>query len=261
MDTMRKKYKHVYKAVLCDVDGTLATNESNGKITKKVYESIIKAKQKVTIGIASGRPLEGVSFLFKQLGLKKPCIINGGAQIIHPVSRKILWEKTILTKDLRTITTIINKLSGKIWVVDNGKEKLYTKNLSIHKPLSFFIPKIQEKKADAIIRKLSENHTLTLKKVVTDHQNYISLHITNAKATKKYAALKLAELLQIKNDDIIGVGNEDNDYPLLNACGLRVAVGNAIPGLKKLADYIAPSVYEDGVADVIEKFVFQKFSI
>lgn len=43
--------------------------------------------------------------------------------------------------------------------------------------------------------------------------------------------------------------------PLLMACGLRVAMGNAVEDLKAIADYIAPPVENDGVADVIEKFI------
>jgi hypothetical protein len=39
------------------------------------------------------------------------------------------------------------------------------------------------------------------------------------------------------------------------ACGLKVAVGNAVEELKEIADYIAPPLEEDGVADVINKFV------
>jgi hypothetical protein len=39
------------------------------------------------------------------------------------------------------------------------------------------------------------------------------------------------------------------------ACGLKVAMGNAVPELKAIADYIAPSVTDDGMATVIEKFI------
>jgi hydroxymethylpyrimidine pyrophosphatase-like HAD family hydrolase len=35
-------------------------------------------------------------------------------------------------------------------------------------------------------------------------------------------------------------------------------MGNAIPDLKAVADYVAPSVEDDGVADVIEKFILPK---
>lgn len=250
-----KKNNHNYKAVLCDVDGTLVCNKYNGKISKKVRDTILKAKNGVKIGIATGRALDRVTFIFDELGLKNPCIINGGAQIVHPVSRKILWEKPILPKDLKNITSILSKLQSKVWMVDNNKEKLFTNKILMKKPISFFISKIKEHKADMIIKKLSESGTLSLNKVVAYKTGCISLHITHAGATKKFAALKLAELMQIKQNDIIGVGDGYNDFPLFNACGLKVAIGNAVPGLKKASDYVAPTVNEDGVAAVIEKFV------
>lgn len=53
----------------------------------------------------------------------------------------------------------------------------------------------------------------------------------------------------------MAVGDGYNDYPLLMAAGFKVAMGNAVPEVKAIADYIAPSVDEDGAADVIEKFI------
>ena len=54
---------------------------------------------------------------------------------------------------------------------------------------------------------------------------------------------------------MIGVGDGYNDFPLLMACGLKVAMGNAVPELKAIADYIAPTVADDGIVDVIKTFV------
>lgn len=252
---MGKKNKQKYKIILCDIDGTLLSNNKNGKISKKIRDTIIRAGNDITVGIASGRHLDGVTGIFSELGLKKPCIINGGAQIVNPVTRKILWEKPILPKDLKNITSLLNKTADKIWVVDNNKEKLYTKNMSIKKPISFFIPKIQEKRADVLIRNLSRYHTLSLNKVVAYQKGMIALHITHAGASKKHAALKLAEFLNVKQSEIIGVGDGYNDFPLFKAVGLKIAVGNAVAELKKRADYVSGSVDDDGVADVFSKFI------
>ncbi len=252
---MGKKNKQKYKIILCDIDGTLLSNNKNGKISKKLRDTIIKARHNITVGIASGRHLDGVTGIFSELGLSKPCIINGGAQIVNPVTRKIMWEKPILPKDLKNITNLLNKTSDKIWVVDNNKEKLYSKNLSIKKPISFFIPKIQEKKADILIRNLSRYHTLSLNKVVAYHKGMIALHITHAGASKKHAALKLAEFLNVNRSEMIGVGDGYNDFPLFKGVGLKIAVGNAVPELKSRADYVTGSVDDDGVADVFGKFI------
>lgn len=76
-----------------------------------------------------------------------------------------------------------------------------------------------------------------------------------AQAIKQHGILEVAEMLGISTHEIIGVGDGYNDFPLLMACGLKVAMGNAVSDLKEIADYIAPTVEEDGVADVIEEFV------
>lgn len=61
----------------------------------------------------------------------------------------------------------------------------------------------------------------------------------------------------ISTSEIIGIGDHYNDFPLLMACGFKVAMGNAVPELKAIADYIAPSVENNGLADVLEKFVLK----
>ena len=62
----------------------------------------------------------------------------------------------------------------------------------------------------------------------------------------------------IETHEIISIGDSYNDFPLLMASGLRVAMGNAFSDLKEIAHYIAPSVQQDGVADVIQKFVCEE---
>ena len=83
----------------------------------------------------------------------------------------------------------------------------------------------------------------------------MSIHVTGSEASKLHGIVEVARILNIKTEEIIGVGDGYNDFPLLLACGLKVAMGNAIPELKAIADFIAPTVEEDGVAVVLEKFV------
>jgi hydroxymethylpyrimidine pyrophosphatase-like HAD family hydrolase len=83
----------------------------------------------------------------------------------------------------------------------------------------------------------------------------MDIYITHSEATKYYAAHELARILGIDTSEMIGVGDARNDAPLLNVCGLKIAMGNADNKLKSIAHYIAPSVDEDGVAHVVEKFI------
>ena len=82
-----------------------------------------------------------------------------------------------------------------------------------------------------------------------------NLEITDEQATKGNAILKLGELLGISREEIMVCGDSQNDMEMIKAAGLGVAMGNAMPEVKKAADYITLSNEEDGVAAAIEKFV------
>ena len=260
---MNNKTARKYKALMTDVDGTLIVNGGGNTISARVKQSIHDSQNKIHIGIVSGRPLHQVSVIFDELRLQHPCVISGGAQIVDPVSKKILWEQPLLPEDVQLITPILNNLqspvpqtgTGKIWVVDGTEEIMYTNDVKLQKPMSFFISKIKEEEADKIIKQLAQIPTLALTKVVAYELGYIALHITHAHATKRHATIKVAELINVNSEDIIGVGDGYNDFPLFKACGLKVAVGNAVDGLKERADYISPSVDEDAIAHILERFV------
>ncbi len=79
--------------------------------------------------------------------------------------------------------------------------------------------------------------------------------IYNSSATKQHAIFEIANIIGIQTHDIIAVGDGYNDFPLLMAAGLKIAMGNAVEDLKAIADYIAPPVEQDGVAHIIERFV------
>jgi hydroxymethylpyrimidine pyrophosphatase-like HAD family hydrolase len=45
---------------------------------------------------------------------------------------------------------------------------------------------------------------------------------------------------------------------MIEAAGLGVAMANAVPELKEIADYVTLSNNEDGVKHVLERFVLQQ---
>ena len=73
--------------------------------------------------------------------------------------------------------------------------------------------------------------------------------------SKGHALARWASHLGISLEETIGIGDNDNDLELVKRAGLGVAMGNASPAVKAAADYIAPPVDEEGVVEVIEKFV------
>ncbi len=67
----------------------------------------------------------------------------------------------------------------------------------------------------------------------------------------------LAEEYNIKREEVICIGDNENDLSMINYAGLGVAMGNAIDSLKEKADYITESNDKNGVAKVIYEFVLK----
>ena len=82
--------------------------------------------------------------------------------------------------------------------------------------------------------------------------------MTRVGANKATAVRELARMLGTKPEMMIAVGDSYNDLVLLEACGLRIAMGNAPDELKSIAHHIAPTVDEDGLAAAIEEFVLPR---
>ena len=64
----------------------------------------------------------------------------------------------------------------------------------------------------------------------------------------------LAEYLGIGREAVLAVGDNDNDAAMLAWAGVGVAMGNSSPAALAAADWVAPSVAEDGAAAALEKF-------
>jgi len=79
----------------------------------------------------------------------------------------------------------------------------------------------------------------------------------NAKGVHKGNALKtLATQLHINPTDIIAVGDNMNDRTMIDYAGKGIAVANAVPELKELANYITQSTHnEHALSEVIYRFI------
>ena len=76
--------------------------------------------------------------------------------------------------------------------------------------------------------------------------------------SKGRAMAWLAAHLGIPQAATIAVGDNENDLPMIEWAGLGVAMADAPPEVKAAADWIAPSVVEDGVVAVIERFIMKQ---
>ena len=85
-----------------------------------------------------------------------------------------------------------------------------------------------------------------------------ALHLTDPEVNKGKGLRALADLLGYNIDNIMCIGDSENDIDFLSAGGFKVAVANACDELKEIADYVCKKGYGDGASEAIEKFVFNQ---
>jgi HAD superfamily hydrolase (TIGR01484 family) len=249
-----------YKALMLDLDGTTIPNKRDGMPSEKVRDAVAKANKKLFVGIVTGRPYFWVKEIAKSLELSGPSIVSGGAQIVDGISHKVLWQKIIPHETMVSFCHLLEKNSYPFLLQSFDSDIIKSQHLnfsSIPNSILLTVPELLSKQADKLIEEMNGYTDIALHKMVGWNDGTEWIHMTHIEATKQYAIFEVAKILGIKTHEIIGVGDGYNDFPLLMACGLKVAMGNAVEDLKAIADYIAPSVEEDGVADVIEKFILE----
>jgi hydroxymethylpyrimidine pyrophosphatase-like HAD family hydrolase len=80
----------------------------------------------------------------------------------------------------------------------------------------------------------------------------MALPATVTKASGLSAALRDLDILP---RETIGVGDAENDQAFLRMCGLSVAVANALPAVKEMADVTTAGVDGIGVTELIHDFL------
>lgn len=252
---LNKERPNGFKALVLDVDGTILNGRS-GLPSQRVIDTVREAREKLHVGLATSRPIfEGLKPVFSALELEGPSIINAGASIIDAKTHETLWERNILRDDVEKVHFIAAEYGiDFLFTSKNGNFK-FVDFPPTDETIQMWAHALDKDLADELIDQFSSIPTVAPVKVGSWVEGKMDIVISHASATKQHGILELSKILGISTHEIIGVGDGYNDFPLLMACGLKVAMGNAVPDLKAIADYVAPTVDEDGVADVIERFI------
>lgn len=261
-----------YKLIVSDFDGTLAGSEhvTTPKVQKAVKKWISSGK---LFTIATGRQYLMINDECKKMGLTTPVVVRGGAEVVDPKSNEILHYEYIKKDDVSKIIKIIHDSDLYLYGIEVDNEIFSTFDLTVDFPKIKFrkidefqprsIPKIHAKlkdprylkKADELIKNLM--HNLPDVHAIATHNNQFGMgwDITSVKATKLHGIVKVMEMFDLSREEIVGVGDSYNDFPLLEAAGLKVAMGNAHEELKEIADIVVPSHDQDGVAYLIKQLL------
>ena len=269
-----------YKMLVLDMDDTLLTDDH--KISALNKEMILKAqKQGIHVVLASGRPTSAMTVFAKELemDLNNSYMISFNGGIISSVKDDEVLFKQTLSKEqihelynfsIKSKTDIITYINNEIVSESDSEYIEIEKNITglTHNKVTSFLEAVT---TDAVKCILLEEPSY-LKKVEVELKAAMPhLSITMSKpfflevaqhGIDKAASLKLlAKKLNIQQSEIIAVGNAGNDLTMIQYAGLGVWVDNVTPELRDKADVIVASNNNNGVAEVIQKFILTKGQI
>ena len=244
-----------FKVIIFDIDGTAIIHSFYGRPSKALIRVVKKAQNQALVSAATGRSFPAAREIFQQLNLKSPCVISGGTQIADPKTENILWQIQLSKNQVKQIIQVCLPYDYEILLSNELKGKPAIEKLINRKEGIVYIMAVKPKDVDILIEKLNKISGVVVHKTASWNIGNIDLHVTNVKATKKHAIEKLIEIFGVNKEEVIGVGDSFNDLPIFEAVGFKVAMGHAPNELKDKADFIAPSIKEDGLVTVIKKFI------
>ena len=121
--------------------------------------------------------------------------------------------------------------------------------------IMLFAPNRERTTAIECLRKLSDEIAAKFPEIKVTASTWNNLELNIKTAHKGNALKRFAEHLGFGLENCMAFGDGMNDFTMVEAAGLGIAMANAEPEVKRVAKWIAPSNDEDGVAAGLEKWV------
>jgi HAD superfamily hydrolase (TIGR01484 family) len=241
------------KAFLIDLDGTLLGPDE--RISPRVANAVRRVSRLLSVSIATGRePKDAIGFA-QILGLTTPQISDNGALILDSTTGKELWSVPLgESNSIRVMEVIIEREYEFIATHPKGTildaSAINQWNLTRISALD-----IEEDVADALVEETRAFGAMNIVKASLPYNGLWAVDFTAEGVDKAAAARVLASMIGIETNQFAAAGDSYNDLPMLEIAGMSIAMGNAPDEVKRAAEYIAPSVEEDGLAVAIDEYI------
>ncbi|MBF2580800.1 Cof-type HAD-IIB family hydrolase [Listeria welshimeri] len=274
------------QAIILDIDGTLLNDDK--KISSETKKALITAQQNgVKLILASGRPTTGMHLYAEQLEMKKYhglLVSYNGAKVVDCQTKEELFNQTLTIAEGKAVLEHMKQFEVKVMIdkddymyVNNvydcyipykgeeiniiqyesrgGNFKLCEKedlaaflDYRINKILTAGDPDYMQKNYQAMMAPFK--NTLNCVFTADFYFEFTAKNIDKAKALDT-----VLTPMGIHTENIIAFGDGHNDITMVKYAGTGIAMDNAVPELKAVANSITLSNNKDGIAHVLNNFI------
>lgn len=222
-----------YHALATDYDGTIAEDGTVPDRTVAALSRLRDSGRKLIL--VTGRELPDLQRVFPRLDLFDKAVVENGALLYTPVTGEVRQ---------------LSQAPPFEFIERLGQRGV--KRLSVGRA----IVATWEPYETIVLETIRE---LGLELEIIFNKGAVMVLPTGINKASGLAAA-LADL-QLSALNVLGAGDAENDHAFLRACGLSVAVANALPSLKKTADFVTRAPRGAGVEEVIDRLLKEEHGL
>lgn len=255
-----------------DLDGTLLNDAKQfSDATAAALQSL--AARDVKVVIASARPPRSVRHIYHRLALDTWQINYNGALIWDETSGLPVFHQPMEGTLVRQIIESARAMFPQVlvtceildrWFTDRFDQTYTTETGRIFRP-DVIAP--LDTFCDRPITKLlflgEPNRLLQVGRALADaHRRHVTIvrcedeliQIMDRRVSKAAALRQVAKHYGVHLPQIMAIGDAQNDVEMLKSAGVAIAMDNAHPSVKKVADWVAPSNNDHGVLATLQRY-------
>ena len=239
-----------YRAVIVDFDRTLLrTDKSISDHTIRVLRECCQSGARLFA--ATARPERAIQAYCDTIAFDAVTTLNGARTIVGDD----VYEVLISNRSAEYVLQQLNAMEGAVISVETGNGLYASIDIPVWKPT--VTDDICSLAGQEKIYKILVSHPqIPISRICLDLPEDLYMTVADQKliqimskeATKWNGILRMLESFQIQTEQAIYFGDDNDDTEPIMKCGCGVAVGNALPSVLGIADYITESNDEDGVA-------------
>lgn len=266
----------MYRLIFCDLDGTLATFD--GRVSPAVQhamQAVVDAGAWITLSTSRGYQM--VKPFLDRVVINAPMICCTGGLIVEAFTKRIHYLRPLPLDMAHDLARLSQREGILMWFYLADMETMLEKRVGdagfalrrdgvTIREVPDPVLELTEPPHKALIETPSAQATPGVAVRVQEYvgnrarivvSSPMRIEVVLPGISKAQAMARVAQQLGVSREETLAIGDGDNDVEMVEWAGLGVAMGNATPAVKAVADWIAPSVDEDGVAVALLRYVLR----